>query len=128
MAERPYYHFSVLDENCPSRELLTLIADKWTALVIEVLMCGEMRYTELKQQVAGISDKMLSQTLHKLVEKQIVERRVYPTVPPQVEYQLTESGQSLSEPLHALVVWAERNQALLMNVHSQHDAKTNEKA
>lgn len=121
MTERPYYNFSVLDPNCPSRQLLDLIADKWTAMVIEVLTQGQgsMRYSDIKRRVGGVSHKMLTQTLRKLEEKTLVKRTVYPVVPPHVEYSLTPLGATLIEPLHALVAWAEANQAILMGDGSQ---------
>ncbi len=118
------YDISVLDPNCPSRQLLDLIADKWTALVIEVLTQGTMRYSEIKRQVGGISHKMLTQTLRKLEEKTLVERVVYPVVPPHVEYSLTPLGKTLVEPLHALVAWAEKNQAVLMDEAPSEECET----
>ena len=99
----------VMNEACPSRAVLDRIADKWTALVIHALGEGTLRYGELQRRVGGISQKMLTQTLRSLEEDGLVDRRVYPVVPPMVEYTLTPLGRSLEEPLSAICNWAERN-------------------
>ncbi len=112
--EQQVYNITVLDANCPARQVFDLIADKWTALVVEVLSQRTMRYGEIKREVGGISHKMLTQTLRKLEEKTLVKRVVYPVVPPHVEYSLTPLGETLIEPIHALVNWAEKNQDVLM--------------
>ncbi len=94
------------DANCPSRRALDLIADKWTPLIISLLSDGPQRYTQLKRQIGGISQKMLTQTLRKLEEEGLVTRTVYPTAPPSVEYALTPLGETLLEPLMGLLDWA----------------------
>lgn len=98
---------NIWDANCPSRALLDLLADKWSVLVIVKLSDGVVRYGRLHREVGGISHKMLSQTLHNLERKSLVKRVVHDTVPPQVEYSLTEQGESLLVPLASLVEWAE---------------------
>lgn len=90
-----------------SRQVLELVADKWTALVFYALESGPCRFAELRRTIEGISQKMLSQTLRDLERNGLVARTVYPSVPPAVEYQLTPLGRTLSEPIHALVQWAE---------------------
>jgi len=97
----------VLKADCPSRGLLTLIVGKWTALVIRCLAGRTLRYNELQREVAGISQKMLTQTLRALEEVGIISRKVYPVIPPMVEYSLTPLGRSLAGPLHAICEWAE---------------------
>jgi len=99
----------VMNEACPSRAVLDRIADKWTALVIHALGDGTLRYGELQRRVGGISQKMLTQTLRSLEEDGLVDRRVFPVVPPMVEYTLTPLGRSLQEPLSAICNWAERH-------------------
>ena len=100
----------ILDPRCGSRRVLDLIADKWTALVIHVLARGgTMRYGALQRAIGGISQKMLTQTLRGLEQNGLVERTVYPTVPPKVEYALTRLGRSLEEPLGAICRWAEEH-------------------
>src|SRR4051812_32354698 len=93
---------SVLDEKCGAQRVLERIATKWTALVIHVLARGTRRYSELQREVGGISQKMLTQTLRGLERDGLVERTVYPVVPPRVEYALTPLGQTLVEPLGSL--------------------------
>lgn len=98
---------SVCDANCPSRQVLDLIANKWTAIIIYCLSQGKKRYSELQRQIDGISQKMLTQTLRSLERNGIVARQVYALVPPMVEYSLTPLGETLIEPLCKLCDWAE---------------------
>jgi DNA-binding HxlR family transcriptional regulator len=100
---------SVLNPDCGSRKVLDRIADKWTALVIHVLSSGTKRHNELRRKIPGVSQKMLTQTLRSLEDDGIVNRKVYPVVPPMVEYSLTPLGQSLIEPLEAICQWAEKH-------------------
>src|SRR5437762_10969982 len=88
---------SVLEPQCPSRLVLDRIADKWTALVIQILARGTMRYAELQRAIGGISQKMLTQTLRSLERDGLVQRKVYPVVPPKVEYSLTKLGRRSEE-------------------------------
>jgi DNA-binding HxlR family transcriptional regulator len=100
---------SVLDAQCPSRLVLDRIADKWTALIIQVLAHGTKRYVELQRDIGGISQKMLTQTLRSLERDGLVQRTVYPVVPPKVEYSLTRLGRTLIEPLQGLCRWSEKH-------------------
>ena len=100
---------SVLEPQCPSRLVLDRIADKWTALVIQILARGTMRYAELQRAIGGISQKMLTQTLRSLERDGLVQRKVHPVVPPKVEYSLTILVWTLIEPLHALCQWSEKH-------------------
>jgi DNA-binding HxlR family transcriptional regulator len=100
---------SVLDPECDSRKVLDRIADKWTALIIRVLSSGTKRHGELQRQISGVSQKMLTQTLRSLENDGIVNRKIYPVVPPMVEYSLTPLGRSLIEPLEAICRWAEEH-------------------
>ena len=104
---------SVMDAQCPSRLVLDRIADKWTALIIQVLGNGTLRYAELQRTIGGISQKMLTQTLRSLERDGLVQRKVHPVVPPKVEYSLTRLGRTLIEPLHALCRWSEKHLAEL---------------
>ena len=104
---------SVLEPQCPSRLVLERIADKWTALVIQILAQGTMRYAELQRTIGDISQKMLTQTLRSLERDGLVQRKVHPVVPPKVEYSLTRLGRTLIEPLHALCRWSEKHLAEL---------------
>ncbi|GCF08769.1 winged helix-turn-helix transcriptional regulator [Dictyobacter arantiisoli] len=92
--------------DCLSRQVLVLIADEWTPLVIYALEEGTMRFGQLLKRIDGISRKMLTQTLRAMERNGLVQRVVYPVVPPVVEYSLTPLGQTLIEPINALRVWA----------------------
>jgi DNA-binding HxlR family transcriptional regulator len=100
---------NVFDENCGSQQVLSLIANKWTALVVCTLAQDTKRYNELQREIGGISQKMLTQTLRNLEKNGLVERKVYPVVPPKVEYSLTPLGETLTELLQAVCQWAEQH-------------------
>lgn len=92
--------------DCLSRQVLELIADQWTPLVIYALEKDTMRFSQLLKRIDGISKKMLTQTLRTMERNGLVQRVVYPVVPPVVEYSLTPLGQTLMEPVRALTTWA----------------------
>ena len=92
---------------------LDRIADKWTALTIQILTGGTMRYAALQREIGGISQKMLTQTLRSLERDGLVQRTVHPVVPPKVEYCLTKLGRTLIEPLQGLCRWSEKHLAEL---------------
>ena len=94
------------DQTSGVRKALDLVADKWTALIIMALAQDTRRYGELHRKIDGISQKMLTQTLRQLESSGLVHRKVYPVVPPMVEYCLTSLGETLVEPLKALCLWA----------------------
>jgi DNA-binding HxlR family transcriptional regulator len=101
----------VLDGNpyradCPSRRILDRIGDRWTVLIVGALGDGEVRFSELRRRIEGISQKMLTQTLRGLERDGLVRRTVHPEVPVRVEYSLTEAGRTLREPLRALEEWS----------------------
>ena len=104
---RPIY--SVLSPGCPSRLLLERIADKWTALIIQILARGTLRYSELQRQIGEISQKMLTQTLRSLERDGLVRRKVHPDASPKVEYTLTPLGRTLIDPLQGLCRWTEKH-------------------
>lgn len=91
-------------------DLIGRIADKWTLLVLELLEeKGTLRFTRIAEQVEGISQKMLTQTLRQMERDGLVTRTVHPVVPPRVDYALTPLGNSLSAAFCGVWVWAERN-------------------
>jgi DNA-binding HxlR family transcriptional regulator len=92
-------------ESCPSRHLLTSIADKWSLLIMFALKDKPCRNNELLRQIEGISQKMLTQTLRSLEEYGLVKRQAFQVVPPHVEYELTPLGQSLGKALKSLDRW-----------------------
>lgn len=87
--------------------VLDRIGDKWTVMVVGALSKGPVRFNALMRLIGGVSHRMLTLTLRGLEQDGLVKRTVYPTVPPKVEYQLTDVGRSLIEPLSALTVWAQ---------------------
>ena len=91
-------------------ELIGRVADKWTMLILEVLTeKGELRFTRLSELVAGISQKMLTQTLRLMERDGLITRTVHPVVPPKVEYKLTRLGFSLGAAFCGVWMWAEEN-------------------
>ncbi|WP_051435917.1 helix-turn-helix domain-containing protein [Tenacibaculum sp. 47A_GOM-205m] len=80
------------DNNCPVRASLTLLSGKWTLMILFQINKNVMRYGELKRAIPGISEKMLIQELNMLVENKLVSKKVYPQIPPKVEYRLTKVG------------------------------------
>ena len=98
----------VFSAQCPSRAALDRIADKWTVLIVAALTDGPLRYGELRRSIDGVSEKMLTQTLRSLERDGLVARTVLSSVPPVVEYGLTELGETLQAPLNAIRDWAER--------------------
>src|SRR6478735_5553407 len=94
---------------CPSRLLLDRISDKWVTLVICSLEDGPQRFSEVSRRLAGVSQKMLTQTLRTLERDGLVTRTVTASVPVRVDYALTPLGQSLLEPIKHVKAWAERH-------------------
>ncbi len=95
---------------CPCREILNLVASKWATLIIGKLEDGPLRFGQLRRAISGITQKMLTQTLRRLEQDGLVHREVLVHMrPPQVEYSLTELGQSVTEPLAAIRDWSEQH-------------------
>ncbi len=101
--------WNVFDRHCPTRQVLDLIADKWTVLIIRRLADGTLRFAQLRRSVDGISQKVLTNTLRGLERDGIVTRRIYASVPPKVEYSLTSLGRSLCNLVEGICGWAEAN-------------------
>ncbi|WP_329026268.1 winged helix-turn-helix transcriptional regulator [Streptomyces sp. NBC_00690] len=91
-----------------AREIFSEVANKWALLIIEVLGDGTLRFGEVRNKVDGISHKMLTQNLRMLERNGLVERNVHPTVPPRVEYTLTEPGQALRATVDGMCDWTHR--------------------
>jgi DNA-binding HxlR family transcriptional regulator len=109
---------------CPSRRLLDRISDKWVALILAALGSdGPMRYSELSRRLAGVSQKMLTQTLRSLERDGLLTRTVTPTVPVTVTYELTDLGLSLQQLMHGLKDWAESHMGEVLANRSQYDAR-----
>jgi len=106
----------ILDARYPARRLIDLIGDKWTPIVLYCLSGGVRRFNEMQRQIPDISKKMLIQVLRSLEQDGLVERTVYPVVPPKTEYRLTDSGRKIHEPVAALCRWAAENAPFLDEV------------
>ena len=103
-------------------EVLARIGDKWTVLVVNLLGGGPKRFSEIKREIGGISQRMLTLTLRALERDGLLTRTVHPTVPPSVEYALTELGRSLQVPVQALGQWALLNQQTMAEARRRFDA------
>ncbi|MFI5933360.1 winged helix-turn-helix transcriptional regulator [Actinoplanes sp. NPDC051494] len=100
----------VLEEGCTTRQALERLASKWRVLLIYALMDGPQRHAVLRRRVAGITQKVLTETLRDMEADGLVERRVLKEAPPRhVEYSLTELGRTLEEPLAAICEWATKH-------------------
>ena len=105
-------------------EVIGRVADKWTMLILELLAeKGELRFTRIGEQVAGISQKMLTQTLRQMERDGLVARTVHPVIPPKVEYRLTRLGLSLGEAFCGVWIWAEKNLRQIERARNSFDAK-----
>ena len=108
-------------EDCEVRQILDRIADKWSLLVISLLGARTLRFSQLRTEIDGISQRMLTTTLRHLERDGIVRRTVYPVVPPRVEYDLTPLGASLLDTTQALVRWTETHQAEIAAARTTYD-------
>jgi DNA-binding HxlR family transcriptional regulator len=115
--------FDVYRETCPTRQVLGLIADKWTSLVIGLLEDRPKRFSELQRGIEGISQKMLTQTLRQLERNGLVTRTIYAEVPPHVEYALTDLGLKLEEPIALIRKWTEENIDQVIQSQIAYDAR-----
>ena len=113
--------FNVFDKNCPTRLILDRLSDKWTFLVLDKLAGNTMRFNQLKRNIGGISQKMLSQTLQKLERDGLVQRRAFLTRPVTVEYSLTELGRTLTTTVGHLIHWTENNISAVHFAHNRYD-------
>lgn len=114
-------HFHPSEDCRAVSEILSRVGDKWTVLVVQYLGNGSMRFTELKRAVGGISQKMLTTTLRGLERDGFVTRTVFPTIPPRVDYELTELGRELLDPVRALGEWARNNMNRVNAARSRFD-------
>ena len=110
-------------EDCRAvSEILQRIGDKWSVLVVSRLGDGPMRFNELRYAIGGISQKMLTTTLRGLERDGFVTRTVYPTTPPRVDYELTDLGCELLEPVNKLGEWARKNTGRVNAARARFDA------
>jgi DNA-binding HxlR family transcriptional regulator len=111
------------DPACELRNILDRIADKWSLLVICVLADGVRRFSELRREIDGISQRMLTLTLRQLEREGLVTRTVFPVVPPRVDYELTPLGSTLLDTFQALVAWAREHGHEIADARAAYDAR-----
>lgn len=125
--EQARVEYDAFIRNCPTNQLLDRISDKWVSLVVSALADGPMRYSDLGRKIAGVSPKMLTQTLRALERDGILTRTVTPSVPVRVDYALTPLGAGLSTLLSAVKDWAENHFDEVRVARERYDAGTAEK-
>ncbi|MBV8118015.1 MAG: helix-turn-helix transcriptional regulator [Candidatus Eremiobacteraeota bacterium] len=112
------------ERDCPIRIVIDRIADKWTILTMSLLSDGAPhRFNELRRNIEGISQKMLTQTLRDLERDGVVVRTLYPEIPPRVEYALTPMGVTLCEPIARLGQWASDHVDAIKRAQAEFDAR-----
>ena len=110
-----------IDPECPVRDVLDRIGDKWSTLILVTLANGPHRFSAVQRAIPDISKRMLTQTFRDLERDGLIARTVFPTKPPSVEYCLTPLGDTILEPLTVLVQWADRSHAAIKNARSAYD-------
>ena len=103
--------------------VLARVGDKWSVLVIMTLIDGPMRFNELKRKIGGISQRMLTLTLRGLERDGLVTRTIFPTIPPRVDYELTDLGRGLAKPVQALGRWAFAHLPEIEGARTRYDAR-----
>ena len=116
-------HAAVAPSCQPVTDILARVGDKWSVLVVMLLGNGSKRFNEMRRLIGGISQRMLTLTLRGLERDGLVTRTVFPTVPPRVDYALTELGRSLLPPISALGAWAFGHRAQIDAARLAYDAK-----
>jgi DNA-binding HxlR family transcriptional regulator len=112
------------DHDCRGvASILARVGDKWSVFVIMMLRDGPKRFNELKRMVGGISQRMLTLTLRGLERDGLVTRTVFPTIPPRVDYELTDLGRGLQQPVQALGEWAMSHQDQIEAARSRFDGR-----
>jgi DNA-binding HxlR family transcriptional regulator len=113
--------FDVFARTCPSRETLGHVTGRWGSLTVSALYDGACRFNELRRRVDGVSEKMLSQTLHALERDGIVHREAQPTNPPRVDYELTPLGRGVAERLLTLIHFLEAGMPEVIGSRERYD-------
>ncbi|MGK4066077.1 helix-turn-helix domain-containing protein [Rothia sp. HC945] len=116
----PEQAFDIMDPHCPSRTVLRHVTDRWTPLIVTSLEAGPLRFSQLRESIGGVTPKVLTQTLRSMERDGLLTRRPSGTVPPRVDYELTELGKSLAEPIDALRRWAEGNAEAIIRSRTHH--------
>jgi DNA-binding HxlR family transcriptional regulator len=113
--------YNAMLASCPTRQLLDVLSDKWVCLVLTALTGGSRRHSELGREIAGVSQKMLTQTLRRLERDGLVRRTLTVGVPVRADYELTPLGQDLAPLLGAIKVWAETHMDAVLAARGQRD-------
>ncbi len=117
-------HRHVRSESCVAvREVLNRVGDKWSVLVVSVLSDGPKRFTELRNLIEGISQRMLTLTLRGLERDGLITRTVAPTIPPRVDYELTKLGRTLLDPILELAKWAQEHRGAIQEARERYDGR-----
>ncbi len=103
------------------REVLNRVGDKWSVQIVGLLGDGALRFSELRRSIEGISQRMLTLTLRGLERDGLVERTVFPEIPPRVEYELTRLGKTLLDPIQQLAEWAGANRTTIQAARDKFD-------
>jgi DNA-binding HxlR family transcriptional regulator len=127
VTDRPHLHPESADCRAVSA-VLARVGDKWSVLIIMLLGEGPRRFNEIKRMVGGISQRMLTLTLRGLERDGLVTRTVFPTIPPRVDYELTDLGRSLCHPVMALGLWAREHQPDIAAAQARFDQRSLENA
>jgi DNA-binding HxlR family transcriptional regulator len=114
--------FDVFAKNCTSRPVMETVAGRWGILTLAALLDGTRRFNELRRRVDGVSEKMLSQTLHALERDGLLVRRVISAIPPRVEYSLTDSGRRVATKLGELIDLLEGEMPAITEAQARYDA------
>ncbi|MFF4401341.1 winged helix-turn-helix transcriptional regulator [Streptomyces sp. NPDC001480] len=126
--EQARAEYDAFIRSCPTNQLLGRLSDKWVSLVVAALSAGPMRYSDLGRKLAGVSPKMLTQTLRSLERDGILTRTVTPSVPVRVDYELTPLGSNLALLLTAVKDWAETHFDEVRAARERYDAEYAEDA
>ena len=116
--ERARQDYNAYVAECPSRQVLDAISDKWVTLVLTALADGPQRYSDLARRIAGVSQKMLTQTLRQLERDGLLTRTITPSVPVRVDYELTALGETILPVVVAIKQWSE---AHISEIHAARD-------
>ena len=115
-------------QGCEVRQILDRVADKWSLLVIALLERRRLRFSELRRQIDGVSQRMLTVTLRQLERDGLVKRTVHPVVPPRVDYELTPLGATLHDTIRSLVIWTEEHQTEIAVARTEYDRRMADQA
>ena len=121
LTEHPDLAFDVFSKACPSRGTLEHVTGRWGTLTLGALHEGSFRFNELRRRVDGVSEKMLSQTLHALERDGLVHREAQPTNPPRVDYELTPLGREVAERLLSLIHFVEGRMDEVLGARERYD-------